>query len=240
MARKERQKKAEKKEILKQVQDEKEVSSAQESHSDGSDITLANGVIVSHETSDEITKETLHDEIKYIELKSHEAIYIGGLIEAFYREVNLVEAADNLILYINTCIRPLLSMENAECIVAYKGEASYDMKQKDILGYIIGRVDYEVTKKPFLYVEQLYIKPENRGGKLVEELIARIGILGRRFNTKKIEIEARTSQLQRLWSKMGFGIESSKMVFMGTPDQFCIKNPAYAERGRYNGIEEQK
>ena len=68
MARKERQKKAEKKEILKQVQAEKEGSSVQESHSDG--------VIVSRETSDEITKETLHDEIKYIELKSHEVIYI--------------------------------------------------------------------------------------------------------------------------------------------------------------------
>ena len=195
MARKERQKKAEKKEILKQVQAEKEGSSVQESYSDG--------VIVSRETSDETTKETLHDEIKYIELKSHEVIYIGGLIEAFYREVNLVEAADNLILYINTCIRPMLSMDNAECIIAYKGEASYDMKEKDILGYIIGRVDYEVSKKPFLYIEQLYIKPENRGGKLIEELIARIGILGRRFNTKKIECEAQKLTITKTMVKNG-------------------------------------
>ena len=171
----------------------------------------------------------------YAQALPHEIQSLTPLIIDFFRDINWQKAVDDP--------WPLIKQMNLEMVknpysIVY---VCYD-DDKKLHGYIWFQIDRDPWGDNFVFIKHNYIINEHRKtlreARIHREFLIYAIETGERCNVQYAETVVRSKRLEASRMKLGFVPFELGLRFIGTAEDFRVKNPAFRRRKKYEEEEE--
>ena len=162
---------------------------------------------------------------------AHEVQHITTTIQQYYYEIEHPGInSKNILKYIQGQVLPIVNNVYGTMFVATKQPVIYPVtEQIDCAGYMLARIMSTVDGKPYLMIEQSYVQPEYRTGRLFLELSKEISLYGERFMVQYIQFDTRSKKVGKMLERFGFSPLHMTYIYDGSINNFTTKHPMFKQ-----------